>query len=134
MKLIKSTISDKKLLRLFNRINKDIFDSELCTPHIEAINFMQMTGINKVFFANKYKHGIEGITVDMGKGHVSVAVLAGVTPILFINTFIHEIIHVWQLENNLPLNHRKHFKKLCIRANQYYYAQNNIDKLIRILN
>ena len=96
-----------------------MFEGELEKPIVRAVNLIEMLGMTVINFGYKDKEGFAGLTIVDKHGNQFVAVVSGhETYADFVATFAHELIHIWQSQNGLEMNHKKEFKKMCRRASK----------------
>ncbi len=118
MKLKQNTTT---LNKAFPFINKALFNGELEKPIIKAINLIEMLGLTVIHFGYNDRDGFSGLTMNYTHGQFVAVCKNNPSNEDFINTFIHELVHVWQAQNNKPMNHGKAFKKKCNQAYDIFY-------------
>ena len=111
------TKKEKLLYKLFEKVNKELFNNELETPLIKTINMVEMVGLSLMHFDKLIP--FEGITIHQ-YGREFVAIQESLTGDEAFFCMVHEMVHVWQAQNNMPLDHKKEFKKKCIEAFELY--------------
>ena len=92
-----------KLDTLFKRINNDIFNGELETP----------------IFAYTYDVSMFGFHTNWEGTHI-ICIQPEMPWFLSATTMAHEMIHQWQYDNGLKRNHKKPFKKMARKIENYY--------------
>lgn len=90
---------------LFYYVNRELFDSMLDMPY---------------FHISDYKDNTWGWCEDY-KNNQFISIDKNCNPIDFFNTFVHELIHVWQCQNNKAMDHKKEFKKWSLKAYEIFY-------------
>ncbi len=97
----------KYMQELFHYINLELFDNMLDMPYFNVSNY-------------KYTYDAYGWCQDY-KGNTFVGIDKTNNPADFFTTMVHELIHVWQVQNDKPMNHKKEFKKWCDKAYEIFY-------------
>ena len=94
----------KNLKQFYKQFNDDIFQNELPSVKIKFSRTIPCYALFTVFEdCNYYVKGpIIYINPIYNKNRSD-----------FLDTLLHEMIHVWQWCNNLELNHGKEFNKWC---------------------
>ena len=92
-----------KLDTLFKRVNKDIFRGELETP----------------IFVYGYDVSTFGFHTIWEGQHI--ICIQDELPWFFgATTMAHEMVHQWQYDNGIKLNHGQQFKKMARKIETYY--------------
>ncbi len=111
--------TERGMKKLFKFVNRELFNNELTNDvYFKPLNLIEMIGINQVQFNGKIP--FDGITVVIKKT-CFVGVLKDLPKQEFLDTFVHELIHVWQYQNNKDLDHKKEFNKWGEKAYELFY-------------
>lgn len=114
---------EKALLDLFEPINKRLFNASLIRPKIKVINTVEMIGLSILHF--KELIPFEGITIKDG-GDEYIAICSDLSASGAFHAFVHELVHVWQAQNNKPLDHGKAFNKKCLQAYEIFILGHDV--------
>ncbi len=99
---MKHTIKHTKIL--FEYINIELFDSELDQPYFNIDDYVK---IDRSYGWCEWYRDNFFIALDKNLSYIE-----------FFNTLVHELIHLWQAQNNKDMDHKKEFKNWCDKA--YY--------------
>lgn len=108
-----------KLEKMFEYINSELFSDELPTPYIYTLNYdarQKLLGnFNGVadFYGVCIPEGAAyfiGIADDSDKNET-------------FNCMVHEMIHIWQMENKKPVGHSGWFVVWCRKAIDCFYGE-----------
>lgn len=98
---------------MYNMINRRLFDEEL--PDCTII----------LFGATDYKKLSIDNPINGFCQPVQDCWLIGIDKTLsdkeYFDTLVHEMIHIWQGENNLEMDHKKSFQYMCAKAYEEFY-------------
>lgn len=105
MRNVKTIYSDKCVDFILNRC-MDLFDTDFYLPVVWE---------RREFAGNQIAEwGNMMVTEEMGMFHmISVDFRKIKNDVDLHETFIHELVHAWQYEGNLPVDHGEHFLEKC---------------------
>lgn len=128
----KTFANPKKMKMLFKHLNNVVYDNTLFEPEImQTINLSEMLGI--VHLSRDKKKKLKRVKnfnslfsfpyfVGLCWGD-SIAVLESQSDNDFLDTLAHEIVHVWQFQNGLEMNHGKQFKKMLKKSREALFLE-----------
>lgn len=104
-------MKQSELNKLFKFVNLHLFDNELKKPIIKMITPIEHFGLAMVYFGSKSMDDFVfmGLTIEHEK-NAAMGILQDPDKYEFMDTFVHECIHVWQFQTGLKMNHKKEFK------------------------
>lgn len=84
----------KRIYKIYNKLNKRYFGNQL--------DFVEI----------KFKRlkGVYGYCTDYGEFR-EIEIAKGLCNKIMRDTLLHEMIHVWQAQEGMPMNHKKDFRK-----------------------
>lgn len=103
------------LQETYKMINARLFDNELPDvyiywihePYVPDFNF-KIDGIHYALYTGKHVDHFIGIYYLLDT-------------VKYFNAMVHEMIHVWQVENGLEPNHKQVFLNWCHKAYEEFY-------------
>jgi len=116
----KHTLTNQKLRKMFLYINSELFSNELPEPE-----FFVFHGTEKLFPLNFPANEIQGICVPCGN-HYFIGLHVNQNLNVAFCTMVHEMIHIWQMENNKSPSHSGWFMVWCNKAiEEFFYMDIN---------
>lgn len=111
----------KKIRFYFDQFNADIFNNELRYPDMfKVLNTFEVVGIAKLQKLPVF-YGVYGTFSDGENGSFDMlAVMDDQPEGELLDTIAHEMVHLWQFENDKPLNHGKEFKAMMQKIYIFY--------------
>ena len=97
---------------LFNRINSELFNDELPACHLYALTSAQLEKVAGF--------PIDGICIPEQDDYF-IGLDNSLAEGAFFNTMVHEMIHVWQMENKKSIGHYGWFIVWCEKAREEFY-------------
>ena len=104
-------------------INAELFDNslDLENVHFKKLHFLESHGVSWIQFDGIIE--IHGITLKMEANDIDifVGICENCMPLKTFDILVHELIHVWQLQNDRAMDHGKGFHKWCEKGIDVFY-------------
>lgn len=108
-----------------NYINAVLFDDtlDLSDIHFKNLNFLEAQGVSWIQFDGKIE--FYGITLKMEKKDLDifVGICTDTGDLKRFDILVHELIHVWELQNGYTMGHGKRFLSWCRKAVGVFYKK-----------
>lgn len=101
--------------KLMRKIIRQGFNDEIPEPYLMVFYHPVLAALQTGFKIKKYPNGIDGVCNEFD-GHYIIAVCVADKPHRVIDSLAHELVHIWQDFNGLPMNHGKTFKKKLLKV------------------
>ena len=108
-----------------NYINAALFDGslDLSNVHFKSLNWLEAQGVSWIQFDGLID--FHGITLKMkGKDlDIFVGICENTGELKRFDILVHELIHVWELQNGFDMTHGKKFLKWCKKGIKVFYKE-----------